>query len=147
MGPVLTPAPPQVAPTRLGRNVVIAVAAALLAVALILGVSRAVQGPAVVDRVTISNPTPYPLEVSVAGSDGGASLNLGPVSAGERHAFETVLDQGDRWVVHVTSARSDGGEFVVNRSNLERTKWVITIPDAVGGRLGTRGATPRTQPD
>jgi hypothetical protein len=55
-----------------------------------------------------------------------------------------VVDQGDRWVVHATSARTDGGTFVVRRADVERTNWVITIPDAVSSTLAANGASPRT---
>ena len=85
MGPVVTPAPPQAAPTRLGRNVVAAAVGALLALALTLGVLWSVSGPAVIERVTINNPTPYPVEVLVAGAAGDAQLDLGPVSFRESH--------------------------------------------------------------
>jgi hypothetical protein len=140
MGPVLTPAPPQAAPTRLRRNAV-ALVGALLALGLILGVLWGVRSPGVVERVTINNPTPYPVEVSIAGAAGGARLDLGPVAPSARHTFESVVDQGDRWVVHVTSASSDGGDFVVGRSGLARAGWVITIPDSVGAKLADGGAT------
>ena len=59
-----------------------------------------------INRVVIDNPTPYPVEIGVAGGDGGSLLTLGRVSSGERHAFASVIDQGDRWVVHVLSART-----------------------------------------
>lgn len=147
MGPVLTPAPPQAAPTRLGRNIVVVALGALGALVLTLGVLRLVEGPAVVDRVAINNPTPYPLEVSVAGARGADHVDLGPVAPGSSHTFESVVDQGDRWVVHVTSAGSNGGEFAVGRSELERTHWVITIPDAVGTKLADTGATAGAQSD
>jgi hypothetical protein len=147
MSPVLSPAPPQAAPTRLGRNVAAVVVGGVVAVALTLGVSRALEGPERVDRVTIDNPTPFPLEVDVSPPDGGARLALGPVAPGERHAFASVVDQGDRWLVHVTSARSDGGEIVLSRNELARNDWVITIPDEVGTKLAAAGATPRTEPE
>ena len=147
MGPVLTPAPPQAAPTRLGRNIAVITLGALGALALILGVLRLVQGPAVVERLTINNRTPYPVEVSVAGASGAEQVDLGPVSPGSRHAFESVVDQGGRWVVHVTSAGSDGGEFVVRRADLQRTHWVITIPDAVGTKLADSGVAAGAQSD
>ena len=147
MGPVVTPAPPQAAPTRLGRNVVAAAVGALLALALTLGVLWSVSGPAVIERVTINNPTPYPVEVLVAGAAGDAQLDLGPVSPSASHTFESVVDQGDRWVVHVTSAGSDGGDFVVRRSEVARAHWVITIPDAVGTKLAEGGATAGSQSD
>jgi hypothetical protein len=142
MSPVLSPAPPQAAPTRLGRNVAAVVVGGIVALALIFGGAQALEGPDVMSRVVIENPTQYPVEISVAG-DGGSLLPLGPVSSGERHTFASVVDQGDRWVVHATSARTDGGAFVVSRADLERTNWVIAIPDSVASTLAANGATPR----
>jgi hypothetical protein len=143
MSPVLTPAPPQAAPTRLGRNVAAVVVGGLVALVLLVAGTQALAGPGVIEQVTVDNPTPYQVEVAVSGSDGGSQLALGPVAAGEHHAFASVVDQGDRWVVHVTSARSDGGEFVLSRAELERTKWVITIPAEVASRLTANGASSR----
>ena len=142
MSPVLSPAPPQAAPTRLGRNVAAVVVGGIVALALIFGGAQALEGPDVMSRVVIENPTQYPVEISVAGG-GGSLLTLGPVSSGERHTFASVVDQGDRWVVHATSARTDGGAFVVSRADLERTNWVIAIPDSVASTLAANGATPR----
>ena len=146
MSPVLTPAPPQEAPTRLGRNVAAVVVGGLVALVLIFAGTQALEGPGVIEQVTVDNPTPFQVEVAVAGTEGGARLTLGPVAAGERHAFASVVDQGDRWVVHVTSARSDGGEFVLRRADLERSKWVITIPSEVASRLAANGASPGSPP-
>lgn len=142
MSPVLSPAPPQAAPTRLGRNVAAVVVGGIVALALIFGGAQALEGPDVMSRVVIENPTQYPVEISVAGGR-GSLLTLGPVSSGERHTFASVVDQGDRWVVHATSARTDGGAFVVSRADLERTNWVIAIPDSVASTLAANGATPR----
>jgi len=144
MSPVLSPAPPQAAPTRLGRNVAAVVVGGIVVLALVFGGAQALEGPDVMSRVVIDNPTPYPVEIAVAGGDGESVLTLGPVSSGERHAFASVVDQGDRWVVHVTSARTDGGTFVVRRADLERTNWVITIPESVASTLAANGASPRT---
>src|SRR2546429_8022744 len=146
MSPVLTPAPPQAAPTRLGRNVAAVAVGGLVALLLIFAGTQALEGPGVIERVTVDNPTPYQVEVGLAGSEGGSRLALGPVAAGERHAFASVVDQGDRMVVQGTSARSDGGEFVLRRADLERSKWVITIPADVASRLAANGASPGTQP-
>jgi hypothetical protein len=142
VGPVLTPAPPQEAPTRLGRDIAVVAAGALLAVALILGVLAAVRSPAYVDHLTIVNPTPYPVDVSVTG-DGGGRVALGTVTPGERHAFSTVVDQGDPWVVHVSSSGTDGGTVVVKRSGLEQRRWVVTIPQATASKLAANGALPQ----
>src|SRR5437763_15738365 len=109
MSPVLTPAPPQEAPTRLGRNVAAVVVGGLVALVLIFAGTQALEGPGVIEQVTIDNATPYQVEVAVAGSEGGSRLTLGPVAAGERHAFASAVDQGDRGGAAVPSAGSEGG--------------------------------------
>lgn len=113
-----------------------------MALAVIVGVSAAVEGPSYVDRLTIHNPTAYAVEVQVADDNHDAWLDLGPVSPGERHTFSTVVDHGDRWVVRVSSAGVGGGQFGRSRAGLERRGWLVTIPDEVGGRLAARGVTP-----
>ena len=143
MGPVLTPAPPQEAPARIGRDIALLAAGAALAVALILGVLAAVRSPGYVDHVTITNPTPYPVDVYVTSGEGTSRLGLGPVSSGERHTFTSVVDQGDRWVLHVSSAGTDGGAVAVDRASLQRHDWVVTIPDRVSSMLAAGGATPQ----
>jgi ribosomal protein S1 len=125
----------------LGRDVAALVVGGLLAVAAILAVSSALQGPAFVDQVTIRNSTPSVVDVEVTTGDRDGWLPLGPVSPGEQHDFNAVVDQGDRWVVHVSSARADGGEFVLSRTELERHGWVVTIPDEVSARLIASAAT------
>jgi hypothetical protein len=114
----------------------------LVAVALIIGVLAAVEGPAFVSRVSIDNATPYTLEVEVTGSDRDGWLALGPVSPGGRRRLSDVVDTGDRWVTRVSSAGVAGGEFVVTRDELERNGWVIAVPDAVTNRLAQNGVTP-----
>jgi hypothetical protein len=142
VSPVLTRPHPQAAPTRQARDVAIFVVAGLLALALIFGVSSALQSPATVNRLTIRNPTPYTVDVDVTNADHAGWVSLGPVSPGERHDFDSVIDQGDRWVVRVTSAGADGGEVVLRASDLEHGGWVITLPDNLGTRLARNGAVP-----
>lgn len=144
MSPVLTRPRPQAAPARLGREIALLAAAGLVALAVILGASAAVEGPSYIDRLTIHNATPYAVEIDVASGLGGARLDLGPVSPGERHDFSTVVDHGDRWVVRVSSAGIDGGQLEVSRSELERRGWVVTLSDAVSARLAANGATVAT---
>ena len=115
---------------------------AILALAVIIGVMAAVEGPTFVDRLSIRNATPYTLEVDVTGADRDGRLPLGPVSSGGRLNLRDVVDKGDRWIVHVSSAGIDGGEVAVTRDGLERSGWVITIPDEVTNRLAQNGATP-----
>jgi hypothetical protein len=146
MTPVLTRPRPQAAPARLGREIALLAAGGLVALAVILGMSAAVEGPAYVDRVTVHNPTPYALEIQVADDGRDAWLDLGPVSSGERHTFSTVVDHGDRWVVRISSAGIDGGQFELGRAGLERRGWVVTIPDDVSARLAANGAKPPATP-
>jgi hypothetical protein len=115
---------------------------ALLALSVIIGVMAAVEGPTFVDRLSIRNATPYTLEVEVTGADRDGWLPLGPVSPSGRLNLRDVVDKGDRWVVHVSSAGIDGGDVVVTRDALERSGWVITIPDGATSRLAANGATP-----
>src|SRR5438094_1795789 len=101
MSPVLTPAPPQAAPTRLGRNIAAVVVGGIVALVLIFAGSQTLEGPGVIERGTVDNPPPYQVEVAVAGSEGGSRLALGPRAAGERRAFASGLDQRDSRSVHV----------------------------------------------
>src|SRR5256886_17517107 len=116
MSPVLTPAPPQEAPTRLGRDVAAVVVGGLVALLLIFAGTQALEGPGVIEQVTVDNPTPHQVEVAVGGSEGGSQLALGPVAAGERHAFAAVVDPGHPLVVHVARARTDRGAVALPRA-------------------------------
>jgi hypothetical protein len=142
VSPVLTRPRPQAARARLRREIAAVAGAAVVAVAVILGVSAAVEGPSYVDRLTVRNTTPYPIQVEVSGSDRDGWLDLGPVSPGERHDFGTVVDQGGRWVVRVSSAGRSGGQLEHGRDGLARRGWVVTIDDEVGNRLAANGLTP-----
>jgi hypothetical protein len=144
VSPVLTRPHPQTAPARLGRDVAKFLVGGLVALALIIGLMAAVEAPAFVDRVSVRNPTPYALDVQVTGADRDGWLALGPVSPGGRLSLRDVVDEGDRWIVHVSSAGIDGGEIVVSRAALERSGWVITVPDEATNRLAANGATPPT---
>jgi hypothetical protein len=144
VSPVLTRPHPQAAPARLGRDFAVLVVGGLVALAVIIGVLAAVEGPTFVDRVSIRNATPYTLDVEVTGADHDGWLPLGPVSPGGDRSLRDVVDKGDRWVVRVSSAGIDGGEVVVSRGELERSGWVITIPDEATTRLAANGATPPT---
>lgn len=146
MSPVLTRPRPQAAPARLGREFAMFVVGGLVALALIVAVLAAVEGPTFVDRVSIRNSTPYALDVDVTGAQRDGWLPLGPVSPGGRLDLSDVVDNGDRWVVRVSSAGIDGGEVVVSRQELERSGWLITIPDDVSARLAANGVSPPPTP-
>jgi hypothetical protein len=139
VSPVLTRPRPPAARVRLGREIAVVAVAALVALAVIFGVSASVEGPSYVDQLTIRNTTSYSVQVEVSNGDRDGWLDLGPVSPGERHMFRTVVDKGDRWVVRVSSAGIDGGQFALGRESLERRDWVATIPDEVATRLAVNG--------
>jgi hypothetical protein len=141
VSPVLTRPRPQDARTRFGRDIALLLAGAVVALAVIIGVSAAVEGPTYVDRINIRNATPYAIDVEVSNGDRDGWTNLGPVSPNERHAFRTVVDKGDRWVVRVSSAGIDGGQVGVGRDQIARRGWEITIGDEISGRLAENGAT------
>jgi hypothetical protein len=120
--------------------------AVVVGVALIAATYAAVRSPASIDRLRVVNETPYVVDVEVTGGAHDGWLELGPISPGESHGFGSVVDQGDRWIFHVTSGPHDGSEFSMTRSELERARWRVTIPDIVEARLGAGGAVPRTLP-
>jgi hypothetical protein len=121
--------------------------AAVIGVAVAAATYAALRSPASIDQVRVVNKTPYLVDVEVMGANSDGWLKLGPISPGENHAFGSVVDQGDRWVFHVTSGPHDGGEVSLTRSQLERARWTITIPPIVEARLEGSGAVPRTPPE
>jgi hypothetical protein len=144
MSPVLTRPRPRSRPALLSREMLVLVLAGAIAVAAFVGIQAVLRGPELVDRVHVVNETPYLVDVEVTGSTRDGWLKLGPVSPGETHNFGNVVDQGDEWILHVTTRPHDGGEFSVTKAELERELWRVTIPPEVGERLETSGAVPRT---
>ena len=142
MSPVLTRPRPRSERTLVPRDVVLIVVAAVLGITVVLGTYAAVRGPDLVERVRVVNETPYLLDVEVRGGAGDGWLRLGPVSPGESHDFASVVDQGERWVFHVTDGPYDGREFSMTRADLERARWQVTIPRVVQSRLEAGGAVP-----
>jgi hypothetical protein len=142
MSPVLTRPKPQSTPAQRRRELLAIVAAALTGIAVLVSITAALRGPGFIDRLTIVNDSPYLVDVEVTSGDHDGWLNLGPVSPGARHGFQNVIDQGDRWIFHITSGPYDGGEFSESKRGLEQADWRIAIPgDAVDG-LEATGARP-----
>ena len=142
MSPVLSRPRPRSGPVLVRREVIAVVVAGAITVAALVALYSALQGPTFVDRVTIVNETPYLVDVEVAGDARDGWLMLGPVSRGERHGFGGVVDQGDRWIFHVTTGPHDGGEFTLSKAELERADWRVPIPGDVQRRLEAGGAVP-----
>jgi hypothetical protein len=142
MSPVLTRPRPRSSPALVPRQLVLIGVATVVGVAVIVATYATLRSPVSVDRVRVLNETPYLVDVEVTGGTREGWLELGPISPGENHGFGSVVDQGDRWVFHVTTGPHDGGEFSMTRSELERTRWRVTIPRAVEARLEAGGAVP-----
>lgn len=141
MSPVLTRPRRRSGRALVPRDVVLIAVAGVLGISVVLGALTALRGPDLVERLRVANQTPYLLDVEVTGGDDGW-LELGPVSPGESHDFDGVVDQGGRWVFHVTTGPYDGGEFSMTRAELERARWQVTIPLVVQSRLEAGGAVP-----
>ena len=142
MSPVLTRPRPRSAPALFRREVIVLAVAGAMGVAVLAATNAALRGPDFVDRVTVVNETPYLVDIEVTDRAGDGWLGLGPVSADASHTFRDVVDQGERWVFHVTSGPYDGGEFSRSKRELEQERWRVTIPVDVQRRLDATGAVP-----
>lgn len=142
MSPVLARPRPRSDRTLVPQDVVLIAIAAALGIAAVLGVYTALRGPDVVDRLRVVNETRYLLDIEVTGATGDGWLDLGPISPGESHDFASVVDQGERWIFHVTNGPYDGGEFSMTRRELERARWSVSVPPDVAARLEAGGAAP-----
>jgi hypothetical protein len=145
MSPVLARPRPQ-SPPHFRRQFAVVIVAGAIVIAALGGVYAAIRGPDFVDRVTIVNDTPYLVDVEVTNGPRDGWLRLGPISPGESHDFGSVVDQGGRWIFHVTTGPHDGGEFAQTKRELEEGHWRITIPADVQRRLEGSGAAPIRPP-
>jgi hypothetical protein len=142
MSPVLTRPRPAAARALFRRDVLVAILTGGIAVSALLLSYMAPQGPRFVDSVTVVNNTPYLVDIEVTSHARGGWLKLGPVSPSVQHDFGSVIDQGDRWIFHVTAGPHDGGEFSLTKNELEQQRRRIAIPLEVHRRLETAGAVP-----
>jgi hypothetical protein len=137
VNPVLTPPRPPSA--RLGGAAI-----ALAVVAVIVGVLSALAGIDVGEsttyrQVTLDNPSPYNVNVQVAGAQRDGWLDLGSFAREARRTVEEVADQGSQWVFHFSYGGVDAGELVISRERLADERWTITVPAGVPERLREAG--------
>lgn len=142
MSPVLTRPRPRSSPALLTREVLVLVLTGAIGIVALIAIHAEIRGPEFVDRVRVVNETPYLVDVEVNGSTRAGRLKLGPVTPGEAHDFGSVVDQGDEWIFHISTGPYDGGEFSVEKAELERGGWNVAIPDSVRARLEAQGAGP-----
>jgi hypothetical protein len=95
--------------------------------------------PPTVDRITISNPTGYDLEVQVSDANRDGWLPTGIVEAGSEQISEQVIDQGEVWIFRFLHWGESVGELELTRSELERNGWRLEVPGQVEERLRQLG--------
>jgi hypothetical protein len=105
-------------------------------------IPRVLANPATVSRVTVANPTPYPMEIDVTGAHRDGWMGLGTAERESTTVMQSVVDQGDTWTFHFRSQGLDAGELQLSKNELQRSGWRVAIPAAVGERLARQGVPP-----
>ncbi len=137
MSPVATrPRPAPLQNRGILGTVLIAVLAAAFA---LLVVVPATRPPSFVDRVTVVNPHPWSVEVAVTGEERDGVVGMASVGRERTKTVEDVLDQGRTWIFRFSYGGVDGGELVVSRSELERARWTVAVPEDFAARMRAAG--------
>ena len=113
--------------------------AAVTAAVVILLNAVVFNDPAFVDHIAFQNDSSYDIHISV--SNNGADVL--PIGAALQHCtttFEQVIDQGSTWHIRFRAQGRDGGEAIVNRTDLVGADWSYHIPDSVAEQLRSAGA-------
>lgn len=100
------------------------------------------RDPAVVDHVTVDNPSTLEVNVDVRPSTDGARLAVAAVPPDSQATTRDVLDQGDDWIFSFSSGGVDGGELHVSRAELAADGWRVVVPRAVIDRLQSGAFVP-----
>jgi hypothetical protein len=106
---------------------------AILTAIAMLALSRPVQEPAVVSRVTIVNPSDALVDVDVS-DDGSGWMPLSIMEPQSPVTVRDVIDPGDEWVFRFSVAGEPIGEVRRTRDALARDGWRIEMPQSVIGR-------------
>jgi hypothetical protein len=137
MNSVLTPPRPPSARLAGAAIVLIAVAGT---VGVLFALARIDVGESTTyRRVTVDNPSPYNVNVQVAGAQRAGWLDLGSFAREARRTVEEVADQGPQWVFHFSYGGVDAGELVISRERLADERWTITVPAGVREHLRQAG--------
>jgi hypothetical protein len=95
--------------------------------------------PPTVDRITITNPTDYDLDVEVSGGERDGWLPLAIVEARSEHVVQEVIDQGEAWIFRFLHWGGPVGELSLTRAELERSDWRVDVPVEIQEQLQQLG--------
>lgn len=118
------------------------VLAIIVLAALLVPLSRALQPPEFLERITIENDTEYDLSVKLRDSLDGPVLGLGVATAGSTKEVQSVLDPGDTFVFDLSYGGVDAESLIVDRSTLEESGWRLAVPAAAAAPLRDAGVPP-----
>ena len=133
-----SPPRPLGARSELRLNVVALIALA----ALLLPLTRALEPPEFLERVTIENGTEYDLSVKLRDSVDGPVLGLGVATAESTKEVQSVLDPGATFVFDLSYGGVSAESIIIDRSTLEQSGWRVTVPAAAAGPLRDAGLPP-----
>lgn len=92
-----------------------------------------------VDRLRVTNPLPWHVDVRADGPDVDGAVAVGTVSRGQTGDFHGLPDVGRTWVFRFRYAGVDAGELSVSREQLDQDGWEVTVPAEAGEHLRTAG--------
>jgi hypothetical protein len=111
---------------------------ALLAVGLVLltvATWRATRGPTFVPEVKIVNESDYPVLVEVSDGTTQSEMEVITAAAGTTTVAQEVIDQGDTWAFRFSYLGEVGARPTLDRVQLERDHWRVTIPRTVNDAM------------
>ena len=101
-------------------------------------VQAAVGGRPDYRTVRVDNQAALPLQVDVAGADGGR-LGLGLAGPGATTTFQEVADAGGTWTFMVSYGGQELLRQPVSAQDLAGRDWTFQIPDTVTVKLERQG--------
>jgi hypothetical protein len=122
---------------RAGRTWVVACAASIVLL-LLPGCSNV----SFVSRVTVANPTDFPVNVDVSNRRMDRWLSLGSAEAGSEVTTRDVIDQGAVWVFRFDYLGADDARLETARADLTRAGWRVEVPQTLDEDLREKGFRP-----
>ena len=131
---------PSTRPSLARAGLLAGIAAVGLLVLLLL--LEASSDPRRVAKLTVTNPSPYQVNLEISDAREERWLDLGAVGREKSRTIEELPDLGDGWVFRFSSGGVDGGRLEVTRATLRDAGWKITVPPGVAERFEAAGLTP-----